>query len=507
MPLPAPESRLADAGAITSVPMTRRHRRAMFRQLRGAVPGYAPISNDTNDPDTQVQGLRKRLLRDIPAPDPTFLAEFKAFVHGYVQRFASPRERMDLETWLAGTTYTEARKNELREADAENRGTYPDSRCRHSEKSFGQTESYAEYKYLRWINSRPDRVKCWMGPLMKMVEQLVFAENEFIKHTPVQDRPAKLAGLMKDGLRYFLTDFTAFESHFGPAFMKACECVLYRHVLEHVCTPEELDALEKTLTGTNNLRTRLGVKASVDGRRMSGDMCTSLGNGFTNLMLALFIAHKKGVSIDGFVEGDDGIFASDGALLEEDYTKLGWTIKLREVSSPCEMLPIDDGEVGQFGKSIGAFCGICCSQDGQIIRDPRAFLSTFGWTSNYVHAGERVMDELQRAKALSAAYETPSCPIVSIAARRALKETLGVQPRFVLDTYKAHACPKDERGIPPFAPTVATRLLFEAQFGVSVAAQLEIEARLMDGRKDILELLGSGEHMLHYEARYVERQP
>lgn len=188
---------------------------------------------------------------------------------------------------------------------------------------------------------------------------------------------------------------------------------------------------------------------------MSGDMCTSLGNGFTNLMLALYLVHKKGGTLEGFVEGDDGLFATDVELTAADYEKLGFTIKIEEVTDPRE----------------ASFCGMVFAEN-EIIREPRRFLMGFGWTQSYIHAGTRIMDQLLRAKALSTAYETPQCPIVGAMARYALSATRSVRPRFVNDGFHH---PPDEAPIAEFNPQAATRQLFARLYGISVPEQLEAE--------------------------------
>lgn len=80
---------------------------------------------------------------------------------------------------------------------------------------------------------------------------------------------------------------------------------------------------------------------------MSGDMCTSLGNGFSNKMKAEFLAYKAGGTIDGFVEGDDGLFVTNFELRSSDYEKLGFTIKIEEIADPCE----------------ASFCGMIFGED------------------------------------------------------------------------------------------------------------------------------------------------
>jgi len=198
---------------------------------------------------------------------------------------------------------------------------------------------------------------------------------------------------------------------------------------------------------------------------MSGDMNTSLGNGFTNLMLTLFIASEKSIDIDGFVEGDDGIWVCSQLPTPRDYLDLGFTIKIEVHDDPRE----------------ASFCGLIYGASGQIIRNPVRFLQTFGWTGSFIEAGEKTMYELLRAKALSACYETPSCPIVGAVAREALRVTEGYQPRYV-DTY--HKPPPANYRIPSFEPTPETRELFAKTYGVSTSVQLLAEAEVAAGNLD-----------------------
>jgi hypothetical protein len=482
LPLDEPISFLVSSGAVEiTVPFVSKPRRKVYRSTTRCIfPGFAPICLDSNDALTQVYGLKKRLLRDVPKPESGLLAELKEFVQDYVTRY--PRVKpLPFEEWLLTTNYNQARCKDLRLANAANRGGSPPKRECSKIRSFGKTESYEVCKQLRWINSRTDRVKAWLGPLFKAVEMEVFKDHHFIKHVPVLQRPAALSQLLKASRRYFMTDFTAFESHFTPEVMDAVECVLYRH-----CLGDETEAGKvcSILMGANRIGTRLGVRCTVHGRRMSGDMCTSLGNGFTNLMLALFLAKKAGIDLDGYVEGDDGIFASTGGILsEKDYQQLGFTIKLREIRSPLAPVPVEQlpDEDPKFGKSFGAFCGLTCSSDLQMMRDPRKFMSSFGWVDTCLHAGQKVLDSLLRAKALSCLHEMPACPMVSAIAKLALRLTRGRTPRWEsLDSYHKVELIKDESHLVEDSPTRATRDLFAEMYGVSVDTQIRFE-RLVEG--------------------------
>lgn len=415
------------------------------------------------------------------------LNKIKDFVLDYCKKNYTPIQvRPDFEEWLESTSYNMARKDELRQAHDENRGGLPCPRACSRVKTFIKLEEYPAYKHARWINSRSDKFKVFSGPFFKQIENVVYSHNgdiNFIKHYPVQERPEVIDRLPK-GMRYYGTDYTSFEKHFTASVMHAIEFVLYDYMLPCM-TAVEKDCLFRTLSGFNNLKSRSGFRARVKARRMSGEMCTSLGNGFTNMMLALYLAHKKQGHIFGFVEGDDGIFATDFPLENKDYQKLGFEIKILEYE-----------KIGD-----ASFCGMIFSESGEIIRDPVAFLQKFSWTSSFLGAGIKIQKELLRAKALSAVYETPQCPIVGAAARYALQLTTGSAVRFIHDGY--HDIPKDTLKIPEFAPHVDTRRQFQKIFKVNPETQIEIESKLLRGDFNVAHLLPLSRDNLHYVTRFL----
>lgn len=456
IPLPAPDPGAVESGlARLTVPDLRRPRRRVFRRLNYcAVPGYAPLCLDGNDPQTVECAFRQRLFRELPTIDNSRLGRLALFVSEFLTRYVPVVRPYSFEEWLEMTSYSVARKNQLRDAFDALRGGLPPRKLASHIDTFVKSEFYTTWKHARMINSRHDAFKAWSGPRFRAIEDAVYRLPQFIKHVPVPERPSLISSLRKAGCRYFQTDFTAFESHFSPSVMNSIECQLYRHCLKD---DAHVDYLCGVISGRNEMRTRSGVRARVLGRRMSGDMCTSLGNGFTNLMLALFIAAEHNATLEGFVEGDDGIFRADFDLDPSDYASVGFTIKIIEVPDPC----------------VASFCGLIFGDSGEIVRDPRKFLMGFGWTHSFIGAGDRIMDELLRAKALSCVYETPQCPIIGAFARYALKRTSHVSPRFVDDGFHtAHDCLR----VPEFCPSLDTRLLFESLFSISVQDQLKIEA-------------------------------
>lgn len=442
----------------------------MFRMLPFmAVPGYAPYCLDSNDPETVDCAFNKRLLREVPKIDRAELRRYARFVREFVRKHFRRVQPLEFEEWLATTTYNEKRKEELREVWRNMRMCRPTKKECQKVKSFIKTESYpvpSEFKHARMINSRCDAFKCWSGPIFKAIENEVFKNKWFIKHVPVPERPALIAGLAKAGMHYFECDYTSFEASMHADFMRVSECELYQYCLGY---SDDAKFLTDVICGKNIMKTRHGHRAVCHGRRMSGDMCTSLGNGFNNLMLTLYFADKMGAKINGFVEGDDGLFAVSKLLTAEMYAKLGFIMKIDEVKHPCE----------------ASFCGLVMSPALDVMRDPRKFFMTFGWTRSAIYGGHAVMMSLLRAKALSAVYETPQCPIIGAFARRALELTRGFDPRFEQDGY--HVVPPSECSLPVYDPSYVTRAAFASRFGISIATQLKVEELVMQDKLDELQ--------------------
>jgi hypothetical protein len=332
---------------------------------------------------------------------------------------------------------------------------------------------------------------------MKSIENALYDgqfDIKFIKHVPVPERPALISKLPSSGYTYS-SDYTAYEHHFSGLVMESCEFVLYDYMLNGILGVRALNTLKLILSGANRVRSRVGLKAVISGRRMSGEMCTSLGNGFANALITQYIVHKNHGHVRGFVEGDDSVFNTDVPLNSGMYAALGFSIKMVQVAHAGE----------------ASFCGLLFGNDLQAVRDPRKFLGKFGWTHSSLQAGLRVRLELLKAKSLSALYETPSCPIVSVLAHESLSyieeqarsnEFGDIAPRFISDGY--HEKPKWSDTLPKFEPTRGTREFFAAQFGVSVEDQLQIEKCIRDrDMTKVSQLIRPHRDMVDYEHHFV----
>lgn len=451
--------------------------------LGPVVYGIAPPIPDTDDVDTMVSGCLARFCHSNPKP--LNLLGLRKFVESWVAENLNPLVENDLQSmgdYIMSTNHPLWRRLELVEA-AKSLEISPICKEDFVNKSHGKRETYPSFKQARGINSRTDRFKVFSGRYFSAMEKVLYDRPEFIKHIPVCKRASFLVERLGGHPGpYYETDYSHFESHFVPEVMEALEMVLYKHMLSNY--PGAFGIIHSALTGQNVCRFR-DFTLKVRGVRMSGDMCTSLGNGFSNLMLAKYAAYCKGGTLDGVVEGDDGLFVSNVPLAAADFANLGFEIKMLIHSDLYET----------------QFCGLQFSRSLCNLTDPVETLLNFGWShSSQVCTSRRVRLGLLKAKALSLLYEHPRCPILTAVAVRYINLTTGIVPRFDGNWYDRHleyettrfsdlTQREFDKGIDE-----GTRADFARLFGVSPALQLSLEAEV---RQSDLTQLG-GNLMQHF---------
>lgn len=454
-------------------------RRPMLSQIGPVFEGACLPHPDLNDPLSAEAGVRKRFAFDPPRANPDKLARLKVFVADWLKTNLtplSPTLDTSVEAWLAKTKYPQWRKNELLRKWRE----CPDPRSREwwKCKSFVKDEFYATFKHLRAINSRSDEFKCLVGPYFKLIEEEVYKLKEFIKHIPVADRPAYIRGMLDvPGSTFMETDYSAFESLFTEEIYDAVELQLYRYMTQYIDGGKEFaDIVEEVLPGENVCKFKW-FRVHVRAKRMSGEMCTSLGNGFQNLMLMLFLAHEnKCEDVVGVVEGDDGLFGMRGQRpTAEQFLELGFVIKIAEHND----------------LTSASFCGLIFDpEDGYNVTDAMQEIVTFGWGSRrYLDARRKKKRILLRCKALSMAHQYPGCPLLGNFSHAILRSTRDVAKyveSFVKrtpllnqwDREQTLLAVRDERLLKYVAPPPRTRMLYERKFGVVVEHQIIIERQL-----------------------------
>lgn len=445
--------------------------------LGPAVRGAARPRADFKDGFSQVFGAAKRVCKEPHRRSRDTARRFAIFVQKWVKKNVSPLPpgtSLDVDEYLDSTNYSAARKSALKVAYESHHPAIMDRHFREA-RCFIKDESYGEYKAPRWIMSRPDEFKVRYGPYVWQAEKVLYARYEFVKHLTPTERLAKMQEMDLTGVLKFGTDHTAFEAAITPETMRICEFALMDHLYKYHEGYRYLRRLENEVIGRpNHLRCSNALIGKV-GARMSGDNCTSLGNGFTNLMAILFAAFENQSEIAFCqVEGDDGLYVPTGrASTSEDYARNGFDVKMEVAESSCE----------------AGFCGLVADPVAlEAITDPVKVLLNFGWASRqYTLAGRKRLDALIRSKALSYAYMYPSCPIVSTLCRRMLELTRHVTFYQLLKTVKGQKVSEYQRSITLRAissepalrePSPLTRVLVFRKYGITVSEQKDMERRL-----------------------------
>lgn len=451
--------------------------KTISRRLPLYYPGATPPRPDPGHLASTLAGVAHRVATRTPKPNRQLRREFSRFVTLWLRHNFKPLtvdEMYDFEGWLESTSYGEERKKQLRSCWTDCGGK-PSRRMLSLVKSFVKDETYTEYKFPRGIYSRSDQAKCLFGPLVQSISKKLFDMHWFIKKIPVVERPEAIyEKLYKPNANYVYTDYTSFEAHFIADLMEICENKLYAHAVSTLPSEykEVVDVMADTKTGINKVVFKT-FSCSMEAGRMSGEMDTSSSNGFTNLMLYLFASLKSGCPLDkiqGFVEGDDGIFRNDGPIPSSSmFEKLGMTIKIG-VTDKLE---------------TASFCGqVYDIEDKSVVTDIREVVCRLGWTNKkYVRAGEKVRLELLRSRGYSLVYQYGGCPVLGELGVKILELTEGVVVRqSIIDQMdeweRTRYIEALSIGGVYKTPGVATRLLVETLYGLSPREQEDIERKI-----------------------------
>lgn len=446
--------------------------------------GAALPHPDTRSPESLLRGFNGRMGRKLPKVVlPGYFAKLRSVTLEWIRRRninpVSADEDFDFYEWVNSRKLTQKRRAEFikihEEIVAMEERNDRDELVHFKVKLFCKDEQYVDFKMNRGIYAREDVAKVFFGPAFHLIEEELYQQPEFIKHVPVKDRGNYIFNLLfADGAKYVATDYSAYECHFSAERMENCEFVLYEHMLCGNARGRHIyDVMKNVLQGKNKVFSRY-FSGVVEARRMSGEMNTSLGNGFSNLMMMTETCLRIGLDwseIIGVVEGDDGLFRFTGVSpTTEDFTVAGCDIKLNTYDR------ISDA----------SFCGLLFDEvDRQVIKDPYDIITSIGLlTKQYAKARRGKKLALLRAKALSTIYQYPGCPIVAELSKYILRETKHIDMRSVIDKCNTFDSYHRERYLEALKQHqyqsdltigMGTRLLFNDLYGIPVDVQLRLE--------------------------------
>lgn len=430
------------------------------------------------DPVNWVRGVTKRVAHEQHCNH-----DVVELFYRFVQEIIIPRfPRLEpglsheqvLEDWLTHSNYNTRRRNKLRELNHKMQTSLRYNKRHFQCKSFIKAEFYPEVKEARIINSRTDYFKSYVGGFIVKVQELVMKEH-FVKHLTPDEIAAKLDIVSSKYPFVYETDYSSFEGSFTEEYMKNVELKLFKHVL--INYPEITEYLDLCYNQRNVIHFRDLITASFEGSRMSGDMWTSLANGFSNYCMVewfmkLHADRHQPFSYDFLVEGDDGFIATGVELdsIVDDARDLGFVLK-------CDK---------HTNKNDLSFCGIC-EFEGKLVPDINRYLSHYGlccdqtivkaFQSTTKRANKNFKNWIH-SKALSLLAVSRGIPVLQAVAQQQLKLGGRFDPRYV-DWWESQFYDFSHITSMKALPiTDGMREFVEKRFNIPIRTQLQIEREL-----------------------------
>jgi len=448
-----------------------------------ASPGSLYKAHPT-DPLMLLAGARKRLAVRMPTPCPVALAHASKTLDRFLAARGieplSPDTDLDFDKWLAQRPYPQSRKDELKRAH-ESTPSGP-TRKHLIAKSFAKDEGYPEPKWPRWINSRTDVYKCFVGPVISAIEHVLFQQPDFVKYVPASDRARYIQEILSQLPGDLLaTDYTSYESTHGPDVLAAIVGRFYLYM-----TSRHPEARRRMIF---HLRARMGPQklrmrdfTILLGRAilLSGEMDTSLNNGLCNLITfyALYTEHVPDFDFQtvlGVFEGDDGLCRVPKQFIPTtaDYERYGAKCKI-ELPSRIE---------------LASFCGcVVDTATNVLVTDPAMWLAELPYTKRTevlcTAARARL---LVLARAMSAAYQYNGCPVISPIAWSIIRKNADLRPAVLDFASRSRSLAEWDRinllasisyvsSHEEIAPRTSSRVIVENVFKLGVKEQVRLEA-------------------------------
>lgn len=338
-------------------------------------------------------------------------------------------------------------------------------------KIHGKDEHYTKFAEVRGIYARHDVFKVLTGPVFAAIGKKMFKLQYFFKNIKHDQRIEYfLSRMMRPGIGWE-TDHTSYEASF--LYMQfQIEFAFYKFCVSNF--PEAMNIIlhaESCIVGKNSCTNKFFCFVMWF-RRQSGEMNTSLGNSYYNLVLGAFVAYLSGTSIQEYldtvlVEGDDGAGVTPIVPDAKYYERLGHIVKLEHHDNPCH----------------ASFCGMVFDEDSKcVVVSPIEKILEFGWSKHqYFFARDSKHHELIKAKALSVLYSYGACPMIAEVGRKFLELTNSSDAHQVLKNSSLNSYERQkwtdiiDHEVCFQEIDMKTRILVEQKYLIPIEVQLRFE--------------------------------
>lgn len=307
----------------------------------------------------------------------------------------------------------------------------------------------------------------------------MFSSRYCTKEIPEHHRPNAIEQRLSMLPKRFVADYTSFECVPNRLMMRLGEHRVYRKLI-----PTEYHFLLDYIESGGVLKARNGVTIHTPAVQFSGRYTTSLSNTIRNKLLMDSAAILTGVGLNnyrGVFEGDDSLTSWPEYVTQDDIEnalgKLGVAVDMAEYP-----------DLGRAG-----YCSMYWNDKKELVCDPIKVIATFPFTNSMLGADLRNYSALTSAKAMSLAYRSPGCPIVSAIVRRYLQPMGLMETRNSYEARWFRAFTKQIRGSQHHKsmrvefsrwdlvrePTIQQRQLFYDIFGIDPVDQKLAEQHIL----------------------------
>lgn len=449
-----------------------------------------------NTPTNMKRGLIKRLLyggkmhlKEFGQSD--LRKEYFSWSKKWIEENFTPLEagytfESALEAWLAHSErYTLKTKDKLRkiqklilsgryESKLHGKG---DPLGLKTVKIFIKNENYPEVKEPRIISPCSEELKALIGGFFHVLEEHLIHSTPFFVKTLNRGKIIKKINLLASRHSCFMgSDFSSFEGSQDIEIQINFEREFFRYMFQSY--PEVTKYIDMLYTG-RNLYYRDTYLGTIYGKRMSGDMHTSIGNSILNASLWNFCAYKTSSDLELLVEGDDAFLCSDEPLDVNIIRELGFDCKLEGPSTN----PDDITFLSMF------------RTNGKLFGNVPKILDKIGVVKSSYMASlcrSNRKDKTLRDYAFTKAYcffvMFQGTPIVEACCRKIMKEIDGhIDMTLMPDYFSIKFGDLKPIAYVPIYDEV--RKAVAEKFGISVQLQLELEEQILNAEGCSFEIL------------------
>lgn len=192
---------------------------------------------------------------------------------------------------------------------------------------FQKNENYPEVKEPRVISACSQECKALLGGFLHCIDKHAIATTPFfVKGMNPYMIDRKKEEMSKRWSCFMGSDYSSYEGSQDYEWSNRVEKRIYKEWLRNY--PEVYDILRHNYEDGHDIYYRGRYFGKLYGKRMSGDVQTSIGNGICNALIWSYVAHKTNTPVEFLVEGDDAFICSDTPLDVTIVHALGFDCKI-----------------------------------------------------------------------------------------------------------------------------------------------------------------------------------